>query len=339
MALSTLSLCAGYGGLELGLSLAGVNNRAACYVEREAYAAANLAALMEAGRLDPAPIWSDLTTFAGSEWSGLLDCTLAGFPCQPWSQAGQRKGVEDERWIWKDIATILGDVRSQLLILENVSGLLMGGMGHVCGTLAELGYDTAYGCVRASDAGAPHARARVFLLGALPGTPNPFPMADSTSGSFPLEGRRPQSGEGFGFDRAQLANTDRWRLALKRGARCLRGENGQDPSRNESYGRGAAMADTRSARLQGSELEKAHGILERSAPHDPTAQFCGPFPPSPADREGWERWESEGRPLPSVCRESDGARARVDRLRLLGNGCCPQQVALALQLLAGRLWG
>lgn len=79
-----LALCAGVGGLELGLRLAiGPSYRTVCFVEREAFAAATLVARMEDEALDQAPVWDDLTTFDGRPWCGVVDLVAAGFPCQP----------------------------------------------------------------------------------------------------------------------------------------------------------------------------------------------------------------------------------------------------------------
>ena len=147
--MNVLALFAGYGGLELGLSLAGevssFASRTVCYVEREAYAAANLVEKMEQGLLDRAPIWSDVTTFNGKPWRGKVDCITAGFPCQPWSIAGKREGTEDERWLWEDIERILCEVEPRIVFLENVPGLTHGGIEHVLGDMASLGFNVGWG--------------------------------------------------------------------------------------------------------------------------------------------------------------------------------------------------
>lgn len=170
VALSTIALCAGYGGLEIGLSAAcehvGWEHRVAAYVEREVYAAALLACRMEAGALDAAPVWSDLTTFDAGAWRGAVDCVTAGFPCQPHSQAGSRKGVEDERWIWPDIARIVRESGAWLVVLENVAGLLSsGGFAPVLADLAAMGFDAEWGVLSAGSVGASHRRERVFIVG------------------------------------------------------------------------------------------------------------------------------------------------------------------------------
>ena len=102
--LACLSLCTGYGGIELGLERAGVPLRPIVYVEREAFAAANLVAKIEAEQMAPAPVWTDVKTFPYSDFHGRVDILLAGYPCQPFSAAGQRKGEADERHLWPFIA-------------------------------------------------------------------------------------------------------------------------------------------------------------------------------------------------------------------------------------------
>ncbi|MFP3947113.1 MAG: DNA cytosine methyltransferase [Longimicrobiales bacterium] len=122
-----LALCAGVGGLELGLRLAlGRGYRVVGYCEREAFSAAALVALMEEEVMDPAPVWDDLQTFPGHLWRGKVDLVAAGFPCQPWSHAGQRKGTEDDRWLWPDIRRAIREVRPGWVFLENVPGLASG---------------------------------------------------------------------------------------------------------------------------------------------------------------------------------------------------------------------
>jgi hypothetical protein len=87
-----VEFCAGYCGIGIGLKSVVRNLRTIAYVEREAYPAANLAAKIEAGRLDAAPIWSDLLDFPYGKFRGLVDIAAAGIPCQPHSHAGLRKG-------------------------------------------------------------------------------------------------------------------------------------------------------------------------------------------------------------------------------------------------------
>ncbi len=167
--LRVLSLCSGYGGIELGLrALLGDGVRTVCYVEREAHAAAVLVARMEDEALDRAPVWDDLATFDGRAWRGAVDLVTAGFPCPPVSVAGKRRGIRDERWIWPLIERVVCDVEPRLVFLENVPGILSanGGAAHgaVLGSLAALGYDASWTVLGAADCGAPHRRKRWWCL-------------------------------------------------------------------------------------------------------------------------------------------------------------------------------
>ena len=161
-----LALFAGAGGLELGLRLAiGPDFRTFCFVEREAYAAATLVARMEEGRLDSAPIWSDVSTFDGKPWRGVVDIVSGGFPCQDISNAGKRAGIDGERsGLWSEYARVVGEVRPRYVFVENVAALVVRGIERVLADLAALGFDAEWGVFRASDVGAPHLRERLFLL-------------------------------------------------------------------------------------------------------------------------------------------------------------------------------
>jgi len=157
-------LCSGYGGVELALRLAGIPARTVVHVERDAYAAATLVARMEEAHLDPAPIWSDLCTFDGGAWRGRVDLVSAGFPCQPFSSAGQRRGVDDDRWLWPAVWKCVRDMGPRFLFLENVPQLVRHGLPLVLADLAEDGWAAEWGLLSASAVGAPHKRERFWLL-------------------------------------------------------------------------------------------------------------------------------------------------------------------------------
>lgn len=163
MALRALSLCAGIGGADLGLRSIGAA-RTVCYVEREAFAAARLVHAMERGELDAAPIWSDLRTFDARAWRGAVDLVVAGYPCQPFSLAGRRAGVNDERHLWPDVLRIWRECGARYLFCENVRGHLSLGFSDVLADLAASGADVEWDVFTASEVGAPHRRERLFFL-------------------------------------------------------------------------------------------------------------------------------------------------------------------------------
>lgn len=169
MALPTirvLSLFAGGGGLDEGFAGAFPTARTVCYVERELSGAAALVRRMAQGELDEAPIWSDIRTFDGRAWRGAVDCVLAGWPCPPVSVAGNRRGVEDERWLWPDVHRLVDETGAWLVALENVPGLVSAHreFGDVLGSLADLRFDAEWLRLPASAVGSSQERQRWFCL-------------------------------------------------------------------------------------------------------------------------------------------------------------------------------
>ena len=160
-----ISLYTGGGGLDLGFRLANPEAKCVLYVERELPAAALVVDHIEAGLMDAAPVWSDTGTLDCRPFADKVDWIIGGFPCQPFSVAGNRKGTDDERWLWEHIRRLAVEIRPRFLWLENTPGVLVrDGIGTVLGELSEIGYDAEWMCVRASDVGAPHRRERVFIM-------------------------------------------------------------------------------------------------------------------------------------------------------------------------------
>lgn len=97
-----------------------------------------------------------------------VDVMAGGFPCQPVSVAGQRRGEQDERWLWPEFLRLIQQSRPTVVFLENVPGLrtIDGGntFRDILRQLAKSGYDAQWAHLRASDAGAPHKRERIFIV-------------------------------------------------------------------------------------------------------------------------------------------------------------------------------
>ena len=111
------------------------------------------------GILDWAPILTDVRAADFRPMAGLVDIITAGFPCQPHSKAGLRRGAADDRDLWPDTLRAIGEVGPRYVLLENVPGIATNGYaGTVVGQLAEIGYDCSWGTVSAADTGAPHLR-------------------------------------------------------------------------------------------------------------------------------------------------------------------------------------
>lgn len=319
-----MSICSGVGGLDLGVKLAVANYRTVCYIEREAYAAAVIVARMEDSSLDQAPIWDDIYTFDGAKWRGSVDIVIAGFPCQPWSNAGARKGTQDERWIWPRIAEIIREVGPDYVFLENVAGLLTGGgVAEVLGSLAAIGFDAEWESALASDAGAPHRRERVFILGRR--TDLDYTNDEGRHSAHGLESieRRPEasrSSEPCVSGRGSLAYTESRRPRPKKLQR--------QGDANRSNGNKMGNAD----------IERLDGRWSRGTTRDELPAW----PPGPEERDRWDNL-LKGRPdvAPSLPKSevrgmANGFTNRVDRVRALGNAVVPAQASLALRILLQR---
>lgn len=97
-----------------------------------------------------------------------VDLLVAGFPCQPSSDAGKKLAEDDPRWLWPEVARVARELEPPILLVENVRGLLRRGLGTVLADLADLGYYAQWDLVPAAALGAPHLRHRVFLVASKP---------------------------------------------------------------------------------------------------------------------------------------------------------------------------
>ena len=322
---TVLSLCTGYGGIERGLELAGFEHRVITHVEIEAYAIANLVAKMEEGDLVPAPIWTDIKTLPAHCFRDRVDVLTGGYPCQPFSSAGQRKGTEDPRHLWPHIKRHIGTIRPVRCFFENVEGHISLGLRQVIEDLEGLGYATTWGIFSAVEVGAPHQRKRVFIMADACGARRQQVSRSAYANEAENEGRASiqadiVASDGKGHRAGIMANAN---------------DAGQQPSgrqgqARDNTGRGSEdLADAHKSRLQGRIQDGiAHQEGGQVESHGPTAQRSARWE---GGRDGY--WTTE----PNVGRVVNGAPHRVDRLRLLGNGVVPQTAAKAWQVLGERI--
>ena len=147
------SLFTGYGGLDMA-----VGGDLAWYAEIEKAACQVLAVHHPGVR--------NLGDITAINWADVepVDILTGGYPCQPFSHAGNRKGKNDERHLWPNVLDAIRAIRPRYAILENVSGHLTLGFADVLADLAEIGWFAEWGTYRASDVGAPHRRERLFII-------------------------------------------------------------------------------------------------------------------------------------------------------------------------------
>lgn len=161
--MNELALFSGAGGGILGGKLLGW--RTICAVECNAYAAQVLAQRQNDRLLEPFPIWSDVCSFDGRPWKGIVDVISGGFPCQDISTAGKGAGIDGEKsGLWREMARIIGEVQPRFVFVENSPVLRTKGLARVLSDIAKMGYDAKWGIMGAVDAGFYHNRKRIWIV-------------------------------------------------------------------------------------------------------------------------------------------------------------------------------
>jgi DNA (cytosine-5)-methyltransferase 1 len=204
--LRVLDLFSGIGGFSLGLERTGGFETVA-FCEIDPFCRRVLAK-----HWPEVPCYDDVRTLTADALArdGIeIDVICGGFPCQDISEAGQGAGLEGERsGLWKQYARLIGELRPNYVIVENVSALLFRGMGTVLGDLAEIGFDACWESIPASAVGAHHQRERIWIV-AYPGEAERRKNAASR-GRVARPKRVPRGQEGadrLGAGRQALAHT------------------------------------------------------------------------------------------------------------------------------------
>lgn len=296
------SLFSGIGGLDLGLERAGME--IAWQVESDPFCQDVLQRHWPGVRK-----FGDIREIGAHELDP-VDLVCGGFPCQPVSCAGRRKGAEDKRWLWPEFHTIICRLEPRWVLAENVPGLLSANNGRLFGgilkDLAASRYDATWQVLSAAAFGAPHLRRRLFLVA-----------------------------------------YSHCKLLWQQPGRC-RGQSGQGPALPGDDGKTGVIADPQSIGCQwsGSAWGGWPGSQNGYSPTNTMRQglaewqekgFFGSLPA--IERLEW------GNPPAAVHRVDDGIPRRLDpdrrkRIRALGNAVVPQVAEwIGRQILAAEaLW-
>jgi DNA (cytosine-5)-methyltransferase 1 len=341
-----LSLCSGYGGIDLGLRRC-LPLRTVAYAEIEAFACEVLLARMEGGQLDPAPIWTDLRSFPWESFRDRVHLLSGGYPCQPFSSAGKRLGADDPRHLWPSIAAGIAILRPRVCFFENVEGHISLGLREVIADLERLGYESTWGIFSAAECGAPHQRKRVFILAyrkgeglerysrLLVGCDEPRWQSQESKGQadgcgnggdlWPARPGQPQ----HAWEPPRVVGNAESRMSQQQSTWDWRKSAGGTSEETESMGN----ADTR--RLAPSINAGNSTETDGRGKGDVEQAGCPP-------RRG-ETQPALGRDLDGSASRLDNAQLfttcdnRTDELRLLGNGVVPATAAKAFRMLAEEL--
>ena len=153
-----LDLFSGIGGFALAARWAGFTTVAFC--EIEPYCQKVLRKNFGKG----ITIHNDIKELDGTRYAGTITVLTGGFPCQPYSIAGKRRGSADPRALWKEMFRVIREAKPAWVIGENVANFANMGLDDACSDLESEGYEVQPFIIPAVAVGAPHERKRVFMV-------------------------------------------------------------------------------------------------------------------------------------------------------------------------------
>ncbi len=337
-----VDLCSGIGGFALGFQWAGLSEPV-LFCDIEAWSRQVLAK-----HWPDVPIAEDVKELASDPRRLVPDCDIltAGYPCQPFSVAGQQRGAADDRHIWPEIFTIVQAKRPRWCVFENVSGHISLGLDQVLSDLeGEAGYEVQPFVIPACAVDAPHRRDRVWIIAAHAdsdsksnGTEHEQWMETaavvgdtSSTGSQRTHSHRKIS-EGFHEIAGKRCNfvadpngagQQQSDQALARGPSKQLNGSGVQP--------GKAVADTSSGQCEGRSQRQVYG--QRHLQEQPGRGSTDKTDGRSVERrlggtlhDGLPAWMDEPDDIP---RTVEGVKGRAARLKGLGNAIVPQ---IAMQI-------
>ena len=152
-----ISLFTGIGGLDIAAEEAGFTT--VLQVEKDPYC---LKVLNK--RWPHVPKCEDIRSFNGKPYRGAITLISGGFPCQPWSRAGLRKGAADDRDLWPEYFRLVQEIRPTVICGENVAGFSDLGLSRTVTQMESEGYQVQWFNIPACGVGALHQRARIFIV-------------------------------------------------------------------------------------------------------------------------------------------------------------------------------
>lgn len=247
---------------------------------------------------------TDIKQFDGTQYTNRVDILTGGFPCQPFSVAGQRKGKEDTRHLWPEMFRVIKEIRPPWIVGENVTGIIGLALEQVLSDLESAGYNTETFIIPACAVGALHKRDRLWIVAHT----DRERWEDEQKENRGLLCNRKRNGK-----TSQQKRNEQQRGAIEHGSilsdtncsRELQQEGGKQKFGQRTGNFCKTVSDTNGSvreELNTTAISEGQGFNTRNA------------------FDGRSYWQTE----PAVGRVANGVPNRVDRIRGLGNAIVPQ---------------
>ena len=320
--MKVLDLFSGIGGFSIGLEKVGFETVAFCEIERYCQEVLRR-------HWPDTPIYDDVRSLTGEQLraDGIVrpDVIVGGYPCQPFSVAGEQRGAEDDRHLWPEVYRLIKEIRPTWGIFENVAGHIKLGLDEVLSDLEAEDYAARPLVIPACGVDAPHRRDRVWIVAYSNRSADrrASRQNEGTDGEVSqrdIGGVADQSGE---VCAANVGDTKRSRQS---------GDDGRRSGQNPKNGR-KDVADSESNGLQGGAKTR-RTKKDWTKSNDQQSERCSSAYQPLKDRP--TLWKPE----PNVGRVAYGVPARSHRIKALGNAVVtqiPEQIGRIITQLEAAL--
>lgn len=301
-----LSLFSGIGGIDLAFNWAGGNILAFCEIDAFCQQVLHK-------HWPNVPIFSDVHeinkgAFENAGLSTAADIIYGGFPCQPFSVAGNKNGTKDSRYLWPEFSRIVSEFMPRWVVAENVPGIIRIAADTVCTDLERQGYSVGIWDYEAASVGAKHRRERIFFVA--------HSNSARLSGSEQSREIQRENGEGTAAVPEQSGSS----LSPDTYSQCVQGLRAECEQEQEFAGLGSENAPNTAGSRQ------PQSIPDRLRETQPAVRLL-------CAGERLSQSELDRTPYgfapeldSSISPTAKGIPNRVKRIKALGNAVVPQQI-------------